>query len=50
LALEDCAVTDAGLANLKSLTKLQLLRFWATKVTDEGKKKLRQELPRCVIQ
>jgi hypothetical protein len=49
LLLPMLASTDAGLANLKGLTKLQSLNLWGTQVTDAGVKKLRRALPNCKI-
>ena len=39
------AITDAGLAHLEGMTKLQILELWDTKVTDAGVTLLRKALP-----
>jgi hypothetical protein len=43
-------VTDAGLEHLKEFSNLRYLSLIGTLVTDEGVKKLRQALPKCVIE
>jgi hypothetical protein len=42
-------ITDAGLAHLMGLSKLQNLNLSGTKVTVEGVRKLQQAIPRCQI-
>ena len=42
-------VSDAGLAHLKGLTKLESLLLYSTKVTNAGVKQLQQALPNCKI-
>jgi len=42
-------VTDAGLENLKGLTRLQSLYLWGTEVTDAGMQGLQKALPNCSI-
>ncbi|MEE2707567.1 MAG: hypothetical protein VX988_10980 [Planctomycetota bacterium] len=50
LYLYGTKVTDAGLVHLTGLTKLKWLRLESTKVTDAGVKKLKQALPKCIIE
>ncbi|MFP6613293.1 MAG: hypothetical protein VB835_13365, partial [Pirellulales bacterium] len=42
-------ITDAGLANLKGLSSLEVLYLYGTQVTDAGVEKLKQALPKCMI-
>ena len=49
LTLTYTNVTDAGLIHLTTLSGLQTLAFGATKVTDDGVKKLQEALPSCKI-
>ena len=46
LCLNDTQVTDAGLVQLKGLTKLRQLFLQDTQVTDAGVKDLQQALPK----
>jgi hypothetical protein len=48
LDLDGTRITDAGLQHLNGLSQLQTLIPGAL-VTDEGVKKLQQELPNCEI-
>ena len=50
LYLDRTAVTDAGLAHLRSLPKLRVLWVKDTRISDEGIRKLQQALPDCEIQ
>jgi hypothetical protein len=50
LALENAAITDAGLAQLKGLTYLEVLDLKGTKVTDAGVQELQKALPRVKVQ
>ena len=49
LSFRNMKITDAGLENLKGLTQLKTLCLDCTNCTPEGKKKLRQSLPKCRI-
>ncbi|MFP6657003.1 MAG: hypothetical protein VB853_02415 [Pirellulales bacterium] len=49
VTLNNTKVTDAGLAHLSGLTKLERLWLTRTQVTDAGVKKLQQALPKCDI-
>ncbi|MBQ76918.1 MAG: hypothetical protein CMQ20_18095 [Gammaproteobacteria bacterium] len=46
----DTKITDAGLAHLKGLTKLETLSLSRTKITDAGVKSLKEALPDCEIE
>jgi hypothetical protein len=47
--LNETHVTDAGLANLKGLDRLELLEVAGTKVTAGGVDELEKALPNCKI-
>ncbi len=49
LLIQDTAITEAGLENLKTLRKLDHVILTRTQVTDEGVAKLQQALPNCKI-
>lgn len=49
LGLCGTQVTDRGMKHLKRLSKLRTLSLEETQVTVEGKKTLKQALPKCVI-
>ena len=49
LLLDNTKITDAGLAHLAGLPKLQFLGLGGTKVTDEGFKNLRKSLPKLEV-
>jgi len=38
-------ISDAGLAHLDALSRLQIVYLFNTKVSDEGKKRLQRTLP-----
>jgi hypothetical protein len=49
LSLDDTAVTDAGLKELKALVNLEYLSVCSTNVTAEGVMALHEALPDCEI-
>ena len=49
LRLDQTQITDAGLEQLKGLTRLECLSLTDTKVTAAGVEKLKQALPTCTI-
>ena len=49
LNLNFTKVSDAGLKDIATLTKLELLGLSFTQVTKDGVKKLQESLPKCKI-
>jgi hypothetical protein len=49
LDLTVTAVTDAGLVHLESLKELRYLRLWGTEVTDVGRSRMRESIPKLQI-
>ena len=49
LNLEGTRISDTGLNSLKVLTNLKELDVGHTRVTDQGKKNFRRELPDCKV-
>ncbi len=49
LALRNCRLTDAGLAELKGMSHLEHIDLWYTQVTENGIKELKQALPAVEI-
>ncbi len=50
LDLTNSRITDAGLENLKGLTRLEELYVHNTQVTDQGVENLQVALPDCAIE
>jgi hypothetical protein len=46
---ESTQITDAGLEQLKGLSRLQLLDLEGTQITDEAVGDFKQAVPNCVI-
>lgn len=49
LSLARTRISDAAVASLADLTDLEELDLTDTKVTDEGKKRIREKLPKCRV-
>jgi hypothetical protein len=49
ITLAETAITDAGLAHLRGLTKLQRLSLGGTEVTEAGMNELKRALPGLTI-
>lgn len=49
LGIQQCAVTDASITHLVTLTKLRLLSITDTEISDKGVASLHEALPQCQI-
>ena len=47
---QNTQITDAGLKRLRNSTQLQYVDLRGTKVTENGRQKLKQELPNCLVE
>jgi len=50
LRLANTKITDAGLAHLATLRRLQSVRVWGTRVTADGLNAFQQARPQCTIE
>jgi hypothetical protein len=50
IALENAAITDAGLPHLKALTQLQELYLRGTRITDAGIQQFLKALPKVKVE
>jgi hypothetical protein len=49
LSLVNTQISDAGLVHLKELKKLEMLKVYDTRVTQQGMNELHAALPQCVV-